>query len=192
MSNDQDVPPLQSAKNMTEARYKFSTRNKIARVAWKIVYFLLFRPFSLRPFRKWRIFLLRIFGAQVSWSSTISSSVKIWAPWNLAVGDFTCIGPGVDCYNQGRITIGSNVTISQKSYLCASTHDYTSFDHTMIFKPITIEDRVWVAADAFVGPGVTIMEGAVVAARSVISKSVEKWVVVGGNPAKIIKKRELS
>ena len=55
--------------------------------------------------------------------------------------------------------------------------------------PITIGDRAWVAADAFVGMGVTIGEGAVVGARAAVFKDVEPWTVVGGNPAKFIKKR---
>lgn len=183
---------MSEALNMTESRHKFSMKNKLARALWAITCLLLFRPFGLRLFRKWRILVLKCFGAKICWTVTVHSSVKIWAPWNLEIGSYTCLGQDVDCYNQGKIKIGSNVTISQKSYLCASTHNYTSFDHTMIFKPITIEDRVWVAADAFIGPGVTIMEGTVVAARSVVGKTVEKWLVVGGNPAKIIKKRELS
>jgi len=180
-----------SATNMTKTRHLFSMKNKIGRVVWNIVYFLLFRPFSLRIFRKWRVFILRCFGAKIDYSSTIHSSVKIWAPWNLKVGEFSCIGQQTDCYNQGEITIGANVVVSQKAYLCASTHDYTSSNHDLILSPISIKDRVWVAADAFIGPDVTIGEGAVVGARAAVFKDVEPWTVVGGNPAKFIKKREM-
>ena len=54
-----------------------------------------------------------------------------------------------------------------------------------------IENRAWVAADAFVCMGITIGEGAVVGARAAVFKNVEPWTVVGGNPAKVIKKREI-
>jgi putative colanic acid biosynthesis acetyltransferase WcaF len=175
--------------NMTISRKKFSLNNKILRGLWTIVYMLLFRPFPLRLFKKWRVFILRCFGAKVSWKAMVNASVKIWAPWNLVMGDYSCLGPHVDCYNQGMITIGSNTTISQKSYLCASTHDYTNTSNPLILKPITIEDQVWVAADSFVGPGVNIKSGAVIGARSSVFKDVAAWTVVGGNPAKYLKDR---
>jgi putative colanic acid biosynthesis acetyltransferase WcaF len=178
--------------SMSDTRHKFALKNQIGRILWIIVYFLFFRVFSLRIFRKWRIFVLKCFGAEISWNATIHSSVKIWAPWNLAVGAFSCIGQEVDCYNQGKITIGSNTTISQKSYLCASTHDFTDANNLLILKPILIGDRVWVAADSFIGPGVMINEGAVVGARSSVFKDVEPWTVVGGNPARFLKERKIT
>ena len=61
----------------------------------------------------------------------------------------------------------------------------------LVTAPITVGAQAWVAADAFVGMGVTIGEGAVVGARAVVTRNVEPWTVVGGNPAKFIKKREL-
>jgi putative colanic acid biosynthesis acetyltransferase WcaF len=133
--------------------------------------------------------MLKCFGAKIDWSSHIYASVKIWAPWNLEIGANSSLGPNVDCYNQGRISIGTNTVISQKSYLCASTHDYTKIDFPLILKPITIGSGVWIAADAFIGPGVCIEDDAVIAARSVVNKKVEKSTIVGGNPAKVIKSR---
>ena len=168
---------------------KFSLKNKTGRVVWNFTYLLLFRPFGLNLFNSWRNFILKIFGAKIGKGSIIHSSVKIWAPWNLIIGEFTAIGSYVDCYNQGLIKIGSNTTISQKSYLCASTHDISDKKNRLIVKPILIEDQVWVAADSFIGPGVTIRQGAVVGARTSVFKDVEPWIVVGGNPAKFIKKR---
>jgi len=178
-----------SQLNMANTRHKFSTRNKVSRVIWLGTYFLLFRPFGLRVFKKWRIFLLRIFGGDISYKSMVNSSVKIWAPWNLTMGDFSCLGPNVDCYNQGHITIENNVTISQKAYLCSSSHDYSKATHDLLLKPILIKERAWVGADAFIGPGVTVGGGAIVGARSAVFKNVDDWTVVGGNPAKFIKTR---
>lgn len=182
---------VETAYNMTNSRHKFTLKNKILRIVWSLVNVLFFRPFKLRIFKKWRVLVLRSFGAKISWRAMINSSVKIWAPWNLEMGDYSCLGPNVDCYNQGMICIGANTTISQKVYLCASTHDFTVASNPLILKPIVIEDRVWVAADSFIGPGVTIQEGAVVGARAAVFKDVDSWTVVGGNPAKFIKKREL-
>ena len=135
--------------------------------------------------------MLKCFGAKIEWSSHVYSSVNIWAPWNLEIGANSSLGPKVDCYNQGKISIGSNTVISQKSYLCASTHDYTKIDFSLILKPIAIGSGVWIAADAFIGPGVCIEDNAVVAARSVVIKNVAKNTIVGGNPAKLIKSRNI-
>ncbi len=174
---------------ISDYNFKFSLKNKMGRVLWIIFCLILFRPFFSKFFRKWRILLLKIFGAKICWRSEVYSSVKIWAPWNLTLGYDSCLGPQVDCYNQGKITIGDNTVISQKTYLCASSHDYTSNTHTLILRPITIHDQVWIAADAFIGPGVTIGQGSVIGARSAVFKDIDNWSVVGGNPAKFIKKR---
>jgi putative colanic acid biosynthesis acetyltransferase WcaF len=171
--------------------HSFSLKNKIGRLIWNIACILLFRPFVSRLFKKWRILILKCFGAKVAWSSHIYASVTIWAPWNLEIGENSSLGPNVDCYNQGKIRIGSNTIISQKTYLCASTHDYTKKDFPLLLKPITIGNSVWVAADAFIGPNVSIGDEAIVAARAVVISNVETKAIMGGNPAKLIKFRTI-
>ena len=169
----------------------FSLKNKLGRLIWNMCYWILFRPFNLNLFRPWRNSLLRLFGAKLNSSAHVYASVKIWAPWNLEMGAYSTLGPGVDCYNQGKIYIGNHNVISQKSYLCASSHDISDKKHGLVLKPIRIEDQTWIAADAFIGPGVKVGEGAVIGARSVVFKDVEPWTVVRGNPAKFVKKREI-
>lgn len=178
--------------DLSQYNSSFSLSNKLGRLCWNITYWILFRPFSSGYFRAWRSFVLRIFGAKLSAHVNVYASAKIWAPWNLEMGENACLGPRVNCYNQGKINIGANTVVSQDSYLCASSHDISDSKHALILKPIVIEDQVWVAADAFIGPGVTIGQGAVVGARAAVFKNVEPWTVVGGNPAKFIKKRELT
>lgn len=94
-------------------------------------------------------------------------------------------------YNLGKITLGQRVTVSHGAHLCAGTHDYARADFPLLKLPIVIQDQSWVCADAFVGPNVTISEGAVVGARAVVTKNVMPWTVVAGNPAQFIKKREI-
>lgn len=182
---------MENKIDLSQYSHSFSLKNKVCRLVWNISRLILFVPFKGNFFNKWRNFVLKIFGAKIGVGSIIHANVNVWAPWNLEVGEFTCLGQSVDCYNQGSITIGSNTTISQKSYLCASTHDISDPKNNLILKPIIIEDQVWVAAEAFIGPGVSVKKGAVVGARSAVFKNVEAWSVVGGNPAKFIKKREL-
>lgn len=174
-------------------KYKGSLglKNKIGRFIWNLVWILLFRTLGLPLFNGWRIFLLRLFGAKIGRGCKINASAKVWAPWNLQLGDLVAIGFDVLCYNPGRISIGNKVAISQRSHLCSASHDITLASHPLVTAPIIIRDRAWIATDVFVGPGVTIGEGAVLGARSCVFKNVEPWAVMGGNPAKFLKKREI-
>jgi len=169
----------------------FSFYNKCYRCCWYVVYWTFFRPFGASIFRKWRIFILNLFGANISYNALVHASVIIWSPRNLEMLPFSCLGKGVDCYNQGKITIKESAVVSQKSYLCASTHDISDKMHPLIVRPILIEDQAWVAANAFIGPGVVVGQGAVVGACAAVFKNVEPWNVVGGNPATFIKMRIL-
>lgn len=99
------------------------------------------------------------------------------------------MGRAVNCYNQGHITIGANAVVSQNSTLCASTHDLSEPLFPLVLRPIRIERDAWVAAEAFVGPGVTLGEGAVLGARGVAVRDLEPWTVYAGNPARPIKGR---
>ena len=166
----------------------FGLSNKLYRVLWKLVYLMAFRLSPL-PLFGYRRLILRIFGAEISPSARIYPSSEIWFPANLEVGESSTIGPFVRVYNQGKITIGEKVVISQYSYLCASTHDYNSASHPLVLSPISIENDVWISAGAFIGPGVTIREGSVVGACAVQTKSSSPWTVNAGNPSTYIKDR---
>lgn len=175
--------------DLSNYNHSFSLRNKLGRLLWNFSYLILFRPFNLGFFLPWRNLILRLFGAKLHPKVNIYATVKIWAPWNLEMGSYSCLGPYVDCYNQGKITIGANTVISQKTYLCASSHDYTQNDFPLILKPITIGNGVWIAADSFIGPSVIIEDNSIVAARSVVVKKVFSNTIVGGNPAHLIKNK---
>ena len=103
--------------------------------------------------------------------------------------EYACIASNVDCYNVATVHIGRFATVSQGAFLCTASHDITSRNHELITAPICIEDQAWIGAGAFVGMNVIVHEGAVVGARAAVFKSVDPWTVVGGNPAKFIKKR---
>ena len=173
-------------------RNRYSFMNKIARATWNVVWLLFFRTTPRGSlFRPWRIVLLKIFGAKVAWSSNVLPSCRIWQPWELSMGEYACLSEKVDCYSVDEIKIGVQATVSQGAKLCSAGHDISSLIMELTHAPIVIGDNAWVAAWAIVMPGVTIGEGAVVAAGAVVTKDVEPWTVVGGNPAKFIKKRVL-
>jgi putative colanic acid biosynthesis acetyltransferase WcaF len=138
----------------------------------------------------WRRFLLRIFGAKLGRGTYVYPSVQVWAPWNLVMDDHSCLSHFVDCYCVDKIKIGRYATVSQYSFLCTASHDYSAVDMRLVTAPIVVSDWAWITADVFVGPGVTVGEGAVVAARSTVTKDVRPWTVVAGAPAKLINLRD--
>ena len=171
-------------------RHSFSS--KLARVLWNVVWLVLFRSTPRgNTFRTWRIFLLKLFGAKVRWSSNVLPSCRIWQPWKLTMGAYACLSENVDCYTVDEIVIEAQATVSQGVKLCSASHDISSRIMELTTSPIHIGENAWVAGWSIILPGVTIGEGAVVGAGSVVTKDVEPWSVVVGNPAKFIKKREL-
>lgn len=174
-------------------RYRngFSPSQKLRRLAWETVWLLAFRPTPRWALHGWRRFLLRAFGARIGAGCRIAPSCRVWAPWNLVMGELSALGDGVDCYSMGRITIGSKVAVSQRSFLCAGSHDIRSLSRPLTTGPIVIEDNAWVAAESFVHPNVHIGEGAVIGASSVVTQDMPAWSVCVGHPCRKIKDRVL-
>ncbi len=173
---------------------KVSLKIKVLRSLWNVTYILLFRPFGTKLFLIWRLFLLKLFGANVKYDSGVYSSVKIWAPWNLTMESGSWLGPNVICYNQAMITIKKDAVVSQYAFLCTAGHD-TSLLNTkkegLIISPIIINEGAWIGARAYIGMGVEIGKDSIVGATASVYKDIEPMTIVGGNPAKVIKKREI-
>ena len=181
-------PP--SLDQLQEFSNPHGLKNKLLRVLWGWTWLLLFRP-SPRLMFGWRALLLRLFGARIERGTHIYSSAQFWAPWNLTVERGAAIAENVDCYCIAPIFIGAGASVSRYSFLCSAAHDISDPAGALTSAPIRIEAGAWIFADVFIGPGVTIGEGAVVGARSSVYRDVAPWVVVGGNPARFLKKREL-
>lgn len=166
----------------------FSFGNRLKRAAWEFTSIFLFK-YSPKPLHAWRSFLLRCFGAKVGQQVHVYPKVRIWAPWNLELLDGCGIADGVILYSQDKIKIGQRSVVSQGAHLCAGTHDYDRPGFPLITKPIKIGDNVWVAAEVFIHPGVTVGEGCVIGARSVVTKDMPCWTICGGHPCKPLKER---
>ena len=165
----------------------FTIKNRIMRAIWGLVWLIFFRP-SPRPFHLWRGLLLRLFGAKLGFHVNVYPNVRIWAPWDLSIGNFVGVAEGVRLYNMAPIVIQDYCVISQGAHLCTGSHDIDSINFQLIAQPIILERNVWVCAEAFIGPGVKIAEGCVLGARAVVVKSIaEPWSVWVGNP--LVKKR---
>jgi len=137
----------------------------------------------------WRRLLLRLYGANIGKHVLIRPTAKILYPWKLTIGDWSWIGDDVTLHNMANIIIGKNCVISQKSYLCTGSHDYTEPSFDIFAKPIEIKDEVWVATDVFIAPGITIGTGTIIGFRSTVNKNLPSQMICYGNPAKPVKKR---
>jgi putative colanic acid biosynthesis acetyltransferase WcaF len=167
---------------------KWSRGDLIGRALWEVLRNPMFK-WTPRPMWGWRRGVLRLFGAEIGRDVRIYPSVRIAVPWNLRIGDEATVGDQAILYALGSVTIGSQATISQNAHLCAGTHDYRRSDMALLKTPISISKGAWVCADAFVGPGVIVGAFSIVGARAVVLKSIPDGVIVGGNPARILRNR---
>src|SRR5579864_6006433 len=145
---------------LSEYRSRSDWRYLVKRLLWACVQ-LPFWPKMPRMLSPLRILLLRAFGAQIGPNCRVDAA-RIWLPWNFEMSEWSVIGGNAEIYNLAPIKIGANSVVSQRAYLCTATHDHRRTDFPLYSKPITVEDSAWIAAGAFVGPGVRIGEGAVV------------------------------
>ena len=177
-------------ENSWDGKPSFSFGNRLYRLAWAITWVLL-ASWTPPPLRAWRRWLLVLFGARLAPTAIVYGSARIWSPANLQMGASSAIGPRTIVYSMGPICIGAYAIVSQGAHLCAGTHDIEDRHFQLYARPITIGPHAWVAAEAFVGPGVTIGEGAVLGARACAMRDIAPWSVCTGNPATELRKRRI-
>jgi putative colanic acid biosynthesis acetyltransferase WcaF len=179
-----DVPP----RAPLERRAPTSSSDKLRRGLWAAAWLILCR-WTPRPLHSWRRLVLRAFGARLAPGAKVYPDARIWAPWRLDMAEGSTLGDGVECYNVDWVRLGPGATVSQRAFLCTATRDIDAADNPLMTAPIVLERLAWVGAEAYVGPGVVVHEGAVLAARGVAVRSLAEWTVVGGNPAKPLRAR---
>lgn len=175
--------------DLSKYQNALSRKHQLVHLVWGLIWGVFARPLPRSMGSGWKRFLLRLFGAKIHPTAVVYSSAKVYYPANLEMEAYSCLASDVDCYNVALIRLGANTTVSQGAYLCTASHDITNPLNPLITAPIILEDQAWVGAKAFIGMGVHIGQGAVVGATASVYKNVEPWTVVGGNPAKFLKKR---
>jgi len=166
----------------------YDIRHRIFRMGWNLCWALL-AAWTPAPLHAWRRFLLRRFGATLSPSARVYGSAKVWYPPNLVMHDNACLGPGATCYSMATVTLEKGALVSQGAYLCCGTHDVDDAHFQLQVAPIVIGEDAWIAAEAFVGPGVTVGARAVIGARCVVFKNAESGGIYVGNPARLVRMR---
>lgn len=142
---------------------------------WNAVSGILFK--SWLPGSVWRVLLLRLFGADIREGVVIKPHVRIKFPWRLSIGQHSWIGEGAWIDNLAKVTIGSNVCISQGVYICTGTHDWSKDSFDLMVQPIEVGDGAWICAKAVLAPGCVVGEGAVVAMNQLATGQVEQWTI---------------
>lgn len=166
----------------------FALKYRVLRLAWSLCWLLLasWTPAPLQPVRTG---LLRLFGARVHSTAVVRGSARIWWPANLSMGAHASIGPGVICYNVAPIVLEDYAIVSQRAHLCTAGHDVDDPAFPLTSRPIVIGPSAWIAAEAFIAPGVTVAAGAVLGARAVATRDLEAWTIYAGNPARPVRER---
>ena len=163
----------------------WTLRQRVRMLIWEYTWQLLCQ-WTPKPFNRWRLFILRLFGATLHGKPFVHQRARITLPWNLIMHDHACLGDRAHAYSLDKIEIHEGATIAQEAYLCTGTHDFNTPALPLQPSPITIEANAFIGARAFVLPGLTVGEGAVVGACSVVTRDVEPGTRVAGNPARTI------
>lgn len=157
---------------------------------WSVVQATLFR-FSLPRAHAFRARLLRLFGADIPEPRqvVVFASARVFFPWKLRLEPRSMVGRGVNIYNLGPVTLRRGANLSQGVHLCAGSHDLARWSMPLLTAPVVVGENAWLAAEVFVGPGVTIGELAVVGARSVVMRDQPARMVCAGNPCRPLRPR---
>ncbi len=166
----------------------FPFRHRLFRAAWSVSWALL-AAWTPAPLHCWRRLVLAAFGAKLHPSAKVYGSARVWYPPNLRMAALTVLGPRSTCYCIAPIVLEEGAIVSQGAHLCAATHAVDEASFRLVAKPIVIGKGAWIAAEAFVGPGVTAKEGSVLGARGVAFSDLEPYTIYVGNPARPLRAR---
>jgi putative colanic acid biosynthesis acetyltransferase WcaF len=144
-----------------------------------------------KPLNSWRLFWLRLFGARIEGAPFVHQRSRIEVPWNVILAHRSTIGDKATLYSLGVIELKARAIVAQEAYLCSATHDFSDPALPLVTAKITAGEDVFIGARAFIMPGVTIGNGALIGACSVVTKDVPAQMICAGNPCKPIKSRQI-
>lgn len=182
--NEEVVNPEQS----TAFSSPWDNGHRVMRVLWEFCWFV-FCVWTPKPLNPWRLFWLRVFEAKIEGTPFVHQRARIAIPWHLTLRDRACLGDRANVYSLGEIEIGERATVAQEAYLSTGSHDFSRPEIPLTTAKITIGADAFIGARAFVLPGVTIGERAIIGACSVVTKDVPPNVVAAGNPCRVLHSR---
>jgi putative colanic acid biosynthesis acetyltransferase WcaF len=180
------MKPFQRLDLTSSAPYP--PREYFRKALWGIVRPTIFR-WSPRSMLRFRVWLVNLFGGHLHPTAVLRPSAVIWHPWLLWMDAFSCLADDVLLYNLGPVHIGAHTVLSQRVHVCNGSHDISRVELPLTRPTCRIGAGVWVCAEAFLGPGCTIGDNAIVGARAVVTKEVTEGMIVAGNPARPVRQR---
>ena len=177
-----DAPSLVDLRKYNPVDFDRGRSNWVV-MLWWLVQAIAF-PLSPHNFNGFRVWLLRLFGAEIGKGAVIRPTSRFTFPWKVAIGDYSWIGDDVVLYSLERIEIGCHCVISQKSYLCTGSHNLRDRTFNLETAPIKIGNGVWVASDCFIAAGVSIGANSAIGARSSVFKDIPMQQVAWGTPCR--------
>jgi putative colanic acid biosynthesis acetyltransferase WcaF len=168
----------------------WSQRQRLMLLIWEYSWLFLC-SWTPKPANRWRIFLLQLFGATIYGKPFVHQRAQIQVPWNLIMHDRACLGDRANAYSLGKVEIHEHATVAQEAYLCTGTHAFNEPAMNLITAPIVIGKHAFIGARAFIMPGLTIGEYAIVGACSVVTKDITPYSIVAGNPAQGVSIRNI-
>ena len=185
--NDRLYKKNESQKSVTSCPW--SLKEAIMIRVWEVVWTFFVRWLP-KPFSRWHVFLLKLFGCKIYGRPFISPTARIYAPWLLEIGDRSCLGTRSEVYNLGKVVIGERVTIAQYAYICNGTHDLSVRLMPLVVGDVYISDDVFIGAKAIILPGLRLGKASVIGAGAVLAKDTEPYGIYVGNPARYLKRRD--
>lgn len=173
---------------LKKSKSGLSLKIKVKLIIWKVIRNTLFK-FS--PFIKWRIWLLNLFGADVNKTCFIHSSVNIYMPWNLKMGERSSIDFDTLIYNLDNVIIGNFVSIAYMVNINTGSHDFSDPVLSLVTKQINIKDGAFIGTDVYISPGVEIGVMTVIGARSMVTKNMPDNYICFGHPCRPYQIREI-
>lgn len=168
-----------------------SVRERLLQLLWNYMW-IWFCSWTPKPMNGWRLMWLRLFGCKLYGKPFVHPLARITVPWNLTMHDRSALGERTTAYTLGAIVIEERATVAQEAYLCSATHKFDDPNIPLVTAPITIKADSFIGARAFVMPGITIGEGTVIGACSVVTKDVPDWVFAVGNPCRVTRPRQIN
>jgi len=185
MSVDEKLPTADPLPQATPYDSPWTFQQRLAMVVWEYAWALCC-SWTPKPLNPWRLFWLRLFGATIHGTPFVHQRARIALPWNLTLHHRACLGDRAHAYSLGEIEIGEGATVAQEAYLCTGTHDFRDPVLPLRTAKITIGSHAFIGARAFLLPGISIGEGAIVGACSIVTGNVPAGVIVAGNPARAL------
>ena len=167
------------------------TRGFLIAAIWYIINALFINSYLLIP-SSIKKSLLKLFGAKVGKNVTMKPNINIKYPWNLEIGDNVWLGEELWIDSLGKVKTGDNCCLSQGAMLLSGNHDYKKPSFDLIVKDIILEEGVWIGAKSVVCGGVTCYSHSVLSVNSVATKSLDAYGIYQGNPAQLIRQREIA